>query len=148
MHEETMEEEISYYEKDFEKYVFDSWEAFFKSEKKAYTRWSPLLEIAVKDLGLEKNDKVYLHARGITASSIIKGMHKHETIDIYEKMPPNIILLRATFPHNWDEYRGKTATIFKEKTGGTVKLIPDTTHILHWDKPEIVVEEIRRNWFK
>ncbi|MBM7585456.1 pimeloyl-ACP methyl ester carboxylesterase [Bacillus pakistanensis] len=66
--------------------------------------------------------------------------------DIDEKLPPNIILLRATLPKNWEEYRDKTATIFKQKTRATVQLVPNTTHMLHWDKPEEVVQKIRRNW--
>ncbi|MFI8709179.1 alpha/beta fold hydrolase [Bacillus sp. NPDC077411] len=144
--EQTMEEEIAYHEKDFEEYVFDDWKGFFKSEKEAYTRWSPLIEMAVKDLGLEKNNKVCWHARGITAGNIIKAMHKHETADIYENLPSNIILLRATLPSSMDEYRDKTANIFEQKTSGTVKQIPNTTHLLHWDNPEVVVEEIRKNW--
>ncbi|TKH91976.1 alpha/beta hydrolase, partial [Bacillus cereus] len=27
-----------------------------------------------------------------------------------------------------------------------VKVIPDTTHMLHWEKPEIVIAEIKNNW--
>ena len=73
-------------------------------------------------------------------------MHKDETIDIYEKLPSNIILLRATATEIWDEYRDKTVEIFKLKTGAKVKLISDTTHLLHWDNPEVVIEEIKSNW--
>ncbi|AJH20184.1 MULTISPECIES: alpha/beta hydrolase [Bacillus] len=146
LQEETLEEEIAYYEKDFEEYIFNNWGGFFKSEKEAYTRWSPLLEVAVKDLGIEMDNKVCWHARGTTAGNIIRGMHKDETIDIYEKLPSNIILLRATVPQIWDEYRDKTVRIFKLKTGAKVKLISDTTHLLHWDKPEVVIEEIKSNW--
>ncbi|MED0960521.1 alpha/beta hydrolase [Bacillus paramycoides] len=146
LQEETLQEEIAYYEKDFDEYVFNNWDGFFKSEKEAYTRWSPLLELAVRDLGIEMNNKVCWHARGTTASNIIRGMHKDETIDIYEKLPANIVLLRATVPQIWDEYRDKTVTIFKEKTDSVVKLIPNTTHMLHWDKPKVVIEEIKSNW--
>lgn len=146
MKDETMEEEVAYYEKDFEEYVFDSWNDFFITEKAAYTRWSPMIEVAVKDLAVERDGKIYWHARGTTAANIIKAMHKHETVDIYENLPSSILLLRATLPKSWDEYRDKTAKIFEEKTKGTVKLIPDSTHMLHWDYPEIVVEEIRKNW--
>lgn len=46
---QTVEEEVSYYEKDFEEYVFDSWEKFFNTEKEVYSRWSPLIELAVRD---------------------------------------------------------------------------------------------------
>jgi pimeloyl-ACP methyl ester carboxylesterase len=143
---ETLEEETAYYEKDFEEYVFDSWNDFFTTEKAAYTRWSPMIEAAVKDLAFEKDGKIHWHARGTTAVNIIKAMHKHETIDIYDKLPSSILLLRATEPQSWNDYRSKTAQIFEDKTKGTVKLIPESTHMLHWDYPEIVVEEIRNNW--
>lgn len=33
-----------------------------------------------------------------------------------------------------------------EKTDSIVKEIPDTTHLLHWDKPEVVIAEIKSNW--
>ena len=72
---------------------------------------------------------------------IIRGMHKDETIDIYEKLPANIVLLRATVPQVWADYRDKTVNVLKRKR--TVKVIPDTTHMLHWDKPEIVIAEIK-----
>ncbi len=146
LQEETLEEEIAYYEKDFEEYVFNSWDNFFKSEKEVYTRWSPLLELAVKDLGIEIDNKVWWHARGTTAGNIVRGMHKDETIDIYEKLPANIVLLRATVPQVWADYRDKTVNVFKEKTDSIVKVVPDTTHMLHWDKPEIIIAEIKNNW--
>lgn len=42
--------------------------------------------------------------------------------------------------------RDETAKIFEQITGGTVKKIHNTTHMLHWDKPDVVVEEILRRW--
>jgi pimeloyl-ACP methyl ester carboxylesterase len=146
LQDRSMEEEIEYYEVDFEEYIFDTWEEFFQTEKEAYTRWSPFIEDAVKDLAIERDKKVRWHARGNTAGDIIRGMHKHETIDIYESLPSNILLLRATLPHSQDEYREMTSRIFEQKAGGIVKLIPNTTHMLHWDKPEVVINEIRKNW--
>lgn len=144
--EETIQEEIAYYEKGFDEYVFNNWDEFFKSEKEAYTRWSSLIEFAVKDLGIEMDNKVCWNARGTIAGNIIRGMHKDETIDIYEQLSDNIVLLRATVPQSWADYRDKTVNIFKEKTDGVVKLISDTTHMLHWDKPEVVIAEIKSNW--
>ena len=84
--EKSLEQEIAYYEKDFEEYVFNNWNDFFSSEKAAYSRWSPLLELAVKDLGIVLDNKVRWHARGETAKHIIQAMHKHETEDIYEQL--------------------------------------------------------------
>ncbi|MCA1054087.1 alpha/beta hydrolase [Rossellomorea aquimaris] len=146
MKEETLEEEVAYYEKDFDEYVFDTWEEYFNTEKAAYARWSPRIELAVRDLAVESGGKIHWHASGETAVNIIKAMHKHETIDIYEKLPSSIVLLRATLPMSWDDYRNKTAAIFEERTGGTVKLIANSTHMLHWDVPEVVAGEIRENW--
>ncbi|WP_075619242.1 alpha/beta hydrolase [Paenisporosarcina indica] len=144
--DKTVEQEISYYEKDFEEYVFNNWDDFFKTEKESYSRWSPLLEVAVGDLGIEVNNRVIWHARGKTARHIIKAMYKYETEDIYEQLPEHILLLRASLPKELDEKRTITAEIFKQKARGHVKLIENTTHMLHWDNPNVVVEEIRKNW--
>jgi hypothetical protein len=48
-------------------------------------------------------------------------MHKHETEDIYDSLPSNVLLLRATLPKSWDEYRGLTGETFKQKANGLVK---------------------------
>lgn len=89
---------------------------------------------------MEKDAKFYWHARGITGGNIIKGMHKHETADIFKKLPSDILLLRAALPQEQEDYRAMTST------GGKMKRIPNTTHMLHWEKPEVVVDEIRKNW--
>lgn len=143
---ETMEEEANYYEKDFEEYIFDDWESFAGPEKQNVQRWSPLLDAAIKDLGKEENNKVRWHATGNTARQVIEALHKIETEEIYEKLPSDILILRSTLPVSWNEYRSKCAMIFKEMTGGTVKEIPQTSHMLHWDKPELIVGEVRKLW--
>ncbi len=144
--EQSMEEEVAYYEKDFEDYV-ETWESFLTDAVYGeVSRRSSLLDIAAKDLVLEKEAKYYWHARGITGGNIIKGMHKHETADIFEKLSSDILLLRATLPQEQEDYRAMTSRIFEQKTGGKMKKIPNTTHMLHWDKPDVVVDEIRKSW--
>ena len=146
--DQSLEEEVSYYEKDFEEYV-ETWEQFL--EEAVYgevTSRSALLDLAAKDLALEKDNRFYWHARGKTAGYFIKAMHKHETVDIYENLPSNILLLRATLPESQDDYRNLTSKIFEQKTGGTVKLIPNASHMLHWDHPDRVVNEVREQWAK
>jgi pimeloyl-ACP methyl ester carboxylesterase len=143
--QQTMEEEVAYYEKDFEEYV-ETWDEFRDVVKGDSDRWNSYRELYANDLLLRKDDKFYWHARGITAGHIIKAMYKHEIEDIYEKLPSNILLLRATLPEKLDEQRNMTCGIFQQKTGAKVKLVPNTTHLLHWDNPDIVVEEIKKNW--
>ncbi|MGP4062355.1 alpha/beta fold hydrolase [Halobacillus sp. H74] len=143
----TVEEEVKYYEKDFEEHV-ETWEEFLEVAVYGESRRTSLLDLAAQDLALEKNNRYYWHARGETAGNIIKGMHKHETEDIYEKLPHNlkILLLRATLPQSEDGYRDLTMSIFQQKTGADTKKIPNTSHMLHWDNPDIVVKEIKRRW--
>lgn len=142
----SLEEEMDHYEKDFDEYVFDSWNSFYQAEKGNYLKWSPLKEVAVRDLGVERGGKVCWHARGETARHIIRGMHVHETADIYHLLPKEITLLVATLPERLSDIRLQTAEAFKQNAHGRVKVIPRTTHLLHWDRPEIVVEEIQSKW--
>jgi pimeloyl-ACP methyl ester carboxylesterase len=143
----SMEEEMDHYEKDFDEYVFDSWDAFYNSEKENYMMWTPLKEVAVKDLAVERNGKFHWHARGETARHIIRGMHLNETEEIYHILPPGITLLVATLPEYLTEKRKQTAEAFKQSASGEVKLIDNTTHLLHWDSPDAVIEEITSKWY-
>ncbi|KAA0549552.1 alpha/beta hydrolase [Bacillus sp. BGMRC 2118] len=143
----SVEEEVSYYLIDFEDYM-ESWDRFLNEAVYGdVKRRSSLLDLAGKDLVLAKENKFYWHARGITGANIVKAMHKNETLDIYEELHlSNLVLLRATIPEEQNNYRDLTSRLFEQKTGGTVKIIPNATHMLHWDKPELVANEIRRNW--
>lgn len=143
---QSMEAEVAHYKRDFEEYV-ETWESFLnEAVYGSVSRRSPLLDLAAEDLALEKEGKFYWHARGKTAGYFIRAMYKHETVDIYEALPSNIILLRATLPESMEKQRNLTSTIYNEKTGNVVKCIPNTTHMLHWDKPEVVINEIILNW--
>ncbi|WP_202812745.1 hypothetical protein [Clostridium argentinense] len=55
--------------------------------------------------------------------------------------------MQATLPSSWDEVRTLETEKFKEATNGIVKKIEGTTHLLHWDKPNIIVEEVL-SWMK
>ncbi|WP_396135977.1 alpha/beta fold hydrolase [Bacillus sp. NEB1478] len=143
---DSMEEEMNDYEKDFDEYIFDSWEAFCQSEKDSYLTWSSQIEIQVRDLGVERNGKVCWHAKGETARHIIRGMHLNETEDIYHLVPKGVTLLVATLPEHLLSKRIDTAEVFKQRADGTVKLVENSTHLLHWDKPDAVVEVIKSKW--
>ncbi|WP_282137806.1 alpha/beta fold hydrolase [Rossellomorea aquimaris] len=142
---QSVEEEVDFYNKDFEQ-VWESWEDFLAIVKSETLNWNPIKMEAAKDLCLYKDNRYYWHARGSTSGHIIRAMHKDEAEDIYHKLDCSILLLKATLPHSMEESRNKTAALFKEQTRGEVKSIPETTHLLHWDRPEIVVREIRNRW--
>lgn len=143
---QPVEAEVAFYEQDFEGYT-ETWESFLTDAVYGeVSRRSPLLDLAAKDLVREKGGRFYWHARGSTAAHIVKGMHAHEILEIYRKTPFDLILLRADLPNEQEAYRENAARIFQQQTGGAVKVMTGTTHMLHWDKPQVVVGEIRDRW--
>ncbi|UII58296.1 alpha/beta hydrolase (plasmid) [Cytobacillus spongiae] len=142
---QTLEEEVAFYEEDFEQ-VFDTWDDFLSLVKSETLNWSSAKWKAAKDLALYKDNRYYWHARGKTAGYIIQAMHKDEVEDIYQDISGNILLMKATLPERLEDHRSKTAAIFREKTNGEVLSVPGTTHLLHWDRPEAVIKEIRKRW--
>ncbi|MBS4538921.1 alpha/beta hydrolase [Clostridium sp. D2Q-11] len=143
----SLEEEIEYYIKDFDEYVFDTWEDFIKVEKGAYMKWSPLKEVSSRDLMKKEDGKQKFRASGNTARRAILSMSKNPTKEIWDNLSNNILLLQSTLPESWLNIRNTLSNEFRQETNAKVKKIDNTTHMLHWDKPEIIVKEII-NWFK
>lgn len=142
----TMQDEIDYYIKDFDEYCFDTLEEHINVEKSNYNRWSSLLEEATKDLIRVEDGKYKYHANSFTSTGAIKSMYLSPTDSLYERLPSSIYLLRSTEPDTMNEYRETLAEKFKNGTGSKVKLVDGAGHMVHWDKPSIVAEEIL-NWF-
>ncbi|EMY4799892.1 alpha/beta hydrolase, partial [Bacillus pacificus] len=143
----SLEEEITHYEKDFDEYIFDSKEAFIQSEKMVYTRWSPLIERAVYDLMREEDNKVKWHATGDTARGVIKFQYTvYKTLKPH-KIKSDILLLYCDLPDNYLEIRELQIAEFKKRINITTKLYKDTGHLMHWDRPEEIAEDVL-HWFK
>ncbi|MGM0845129.1 MAG: alpha/beta fold hydrolase [Bacillota bacterium] len=141
----TVEEEMAYYEKDFEEYL-ETWDEFLTMVKSETQTWTHLKELAAEDLSLKKDNRYYWHARGTTGANIIRAMHKDDVEDIFDSMPPGILLLRATLPETMEEDRSQKAGRFQQKTGAEVISVSASSHLLHWDRPEVVVKEVRKRW--
>lgn len=142
----SLEEEITHYEKDFDEYIFDSKEAFIQSEKLAYSRWSPLIERAVYDLMREEDYKVKWHATGDTARGVIKFQYMvYKTLQSH-KIKSNILLLYCDLPHNYLKIRELQIAEFKKHIDITTKLYTDIGHLMHWDRPEEIAENVL-HWF-
>lgn len=142
----SLEEEIIHYEKDFDEYIFDSKEAFIQSEKTVYSRWSPLIERAVYDLMREEDSKVKWHATGDTARGVIKFQYTvYKTLKSH-KIKSDILLLYCDLPDNYLEIRELQIAEFKKRINITTKLYKDTGHLMHWDRPEEIAEDVL-NWF-
>lgn len=137
----TLDEEIQSYESDFDGYVFSNWESFLECEKNNYLRWSDLLEVAAKDLmKKEESGEIRFAARGRTARGAIKSMYKYPTDELFDKIDVPILLLQATLPDGWREIRELQVKKFKEKTNSIVRVLEGTTHLIHWDNPELIAK--------
>lgn len=141
----SLEEEIAYYEKDFDEYIFDSKEQFIQSEKKAYSRWSPLIERAVYDLMQEEDGKVKWHATGDTARGVVKFQYTvYKTLKLH-KVKSDILLLYCDLPHDYLKIRELQVVEFKKHIDITARLYRETGHLMHWDRPNEVAEDVM-NW--
>ncbi|TYR73700.1 alpha/beta hydrolase [Rossellomorea vietnamensis] len=141
----SAQEEMDYYREDFEQ-TWANWEEFRDLVKSETQTWTPHKELAAEDLSLKKDNRYYWHARGTTGANIIRAMHKDDVEDIFDSMPPGILLLRATLPEMMEEDRKLKAERFQDKTGAEVISVSGASHLLHWDKPEVVIEEVKKRW--
>lgn len=144
---DSLQSEIEYYIRDFDEYCFNSIQEHIDTEKSNYERWSTLLEEATKDLVRVENNKYKYHANGYTAASALKSMYYYPPDIVYDKVPSSIYLLRSTLPKSMNEHRKILANKFKTRTLSKVKLIDEAGHMIHWDKPNEVAEEILK-WFE
>lgn len=143
----TLQNEIDYYISDFDEYCFDTLEEHIKVEKSNYERWSDLLEAAAIDLIRVEEGKYKYHANGFTAAGAIKSMYYYPPSSIFDKLPKTIYLLQSTLPESMIEIREILAEKFRKNTGAMVKRIEKSGHLLHWDKPDEVAQEVLY-WFQ
>jgi pimeloyl-ACP methyl ester carboxylesterase len=143
----SLQQEIDYYISDFDDYCFDTLEEHIEVEKSNYIRWSNLLEEASADLIRIEKGKYRWHANGFTATAAIKSMYHYPPNSIYDKLPKSIYLLQSTLPESMIEVREILVEKFRSGTSSRVKRIEGAGHLIHWDKPNEVVEEVLY-WFK
>ncbi|MCM1989000.1 alpha/beta hydrolase [Oceanirhabdus seepicola] len=143
----SLEEAIKFNEKDYEEYIFDNHQSFVEEEKANCTRWSELLETAVYDLMREEDGKIKWHASGDTARGVLKSLNNLQKKVKFENIKSDILLLYAGLPEEYLEINSQMVKEFEKKIKVNTKLYRDATHMIHWDKPNKVSEEIA-NWFE
>lgn len=139
----TIEEEVSSYEKDFDEYIFNTEEEFYSFEETMYLRYSEQLKIASRDLMKAEAGKLRFIASGAVAKKAILGMYYSPVDKIFNKLQGNILLLESTLPETWLAARDYMATYIVKNTKVKLKKIEGVTHMMHWDNPQIVVDEIK-----
>ncbi|HDR8115697.1 TPA: alpha/beta hydrolase [Bacillus cereus] len=138
----SLAESIAYYKKDFDEYIFDNDFEFIQSEKESYTRWSPLLEVAVKELMREDDGKIRWHATGDTARGAIKFQYAvYETLK-FKKISSDLLLLYCDLPAGYLDIRELMIKEFGKQVAVTTKLYKDTGHLMYWERPNEIANDI------
>jgi pimeloyl-ACP methyl ester carboxylesterase len=142
----SLKDNIVSYEKDFDGYIFSNWDDFVKVEEKAYLRYSDLLKKASMDLMKDEGARIKFIASGAVAKAAIIGMYNSPTSLIFNKLSDNILLLQSTLPESWLQVREYLSDYFNTNTKAVVKQIKNVTHMMHWDNPEVVADELIKHF--
>ncbi|UFU00667.1 hypothetical protein KO561_06955 [Radiobacillus kanasensis] len=81
-----------------------------------------------------------------TVLSIIKAFYRESFSSTYSYIKVPLLLVHATEPEELQEARKRGIQKLNEEIEDvTIRELPDTNHMLQWDKPKEVGEVIR-NW--
>ncbi|WP_290787093.1 alpha/beta fold hydrolase [Exiguobacterium sp. UBA7533] len=140
-------EEVAFYERDFEDSV-STWDEFLNIAVYApNARRSPSLDQAGVDLIRMEEGRFHWHARGTTAAAIIRALHHDDVLDFLPDVPlTNIQLYVATLPPDQAPIRQQATNLLHEMTQATIHHVPGTGHMLHWDRPDVIIEAVRHHW--
>ncbi|KOP29065.1 hypothetical protein ADM98_09125 [Exiguobacterium sp. BMC-KP] len=143
----SVEEEVAFYERDFEDSVA-TWDEFLDVAVYAPdARRSPALDKAGTDLLRLENGRYHWHARGATAAAIVRALHYDDVLDFLADIKGSPIQLYvATLPTDQIPIRLQATNLLHDLTNTTIHLVPETGHLLHWDRPDIIIEAIRHHW--
>ena len=143
----SVEEEVAFYEQDFEDSV-STWDEFLDVAVYApNARRSHSLDQAGVDLVRMEEGRFHWHAFGTTAAAIIRALHHDDVLDFLAEVPlTNIQLYVATLPQDQVPIRQQATNLLHEMTQATIHHVPGTGHMLHWDRPDVIIEAIRHHW--
>ncbi|KQS45230.1 alpha/beta fold hydrolase [Exiguobacterium sp. Leaf196] len=94
-----------------------------------------------------QSGRFHWHARGTTAAAIIRALHHDDVLDFLPDVPlTNIQLYVATLPPDQAPIRQQATNLLHEMTQATIHHVPGTGHMLHWDRPDVIIEAVRHHW--
>jgi len=140
----NVQDEIDYCINDFDNYIFDSYDEAVNTELSNYSRPSLSLTIATKDLIVSRENKYYWHCKGSTARGVILSLYKHPTKGTYQSIDNNVFLLHCDYSNSgeWNDLRRTLINYMKKESNIKTSMISDSGHMIHWDKPKEVINNI------
>ncbi|PDY25851.1 alpha/beta hydrolase [Bacillus cereus] len=125
--------------------VFDTWHDVIGEYKQYTERWNEKIEQMVQTL-LNKKEKYELINSKFTVLSIIKAFFKESFTTTYPYIKSPLILIHATLPEDLNNARRTGINKLKQHIENvTIVSMEETGHMVHWDNPKKVANEIH-NW--
>ncbi len=126
---------------------FASWNEFLDSERANSSRWSKEIEEGCLAQAAEVDGEIRLSTSPFTAKAVMKGMHLEPTAAIFPKVQSPVLLLHSTMPKEIEEERHEAIEyLLNEIPHAEVQAIPNTSHEIYRDAPEIIVSKLKE-WF-
>ncbi|WP_176535834.1 alpha/beta fold hydrolase [Bacillus cereus] len=125
--------------------VFDTWHDVIGEYKQYTERWNEKIEQMVQTL-FNKKEKYELINSKFTVLSIIKAFFKESFTATYPYIKSPLILIHATLPEDLNNARRTGINKLKQHIENvTIVSMEETGHMVHWDNPKKVANEIH-NW--
>ncbi|QHA90652.1 alpha/beta fold hydrolase [Bacillus sp. N1-1] len=125
---------------------YSSIEEYEKKKKEEIGRWSHELEQMVHRDMKEVVGGVAMKVSENTVRAIVKSLYLESCRDIFHQIHAPIFLIRATLPEDGEKIRRQAATRMQKELGTQCKVsaIPETGHVLHWQRPEETIKKIKQ----
>ncbi|WP_170961065.1 alpha/beta fold hydrolase [Bacillus cereus] len=125
--------------------VFDTWHDVIGEYKQYTERWNEKIEQMVQTL-FNKKEKYELINSKFTVLSIIIAFFKESFTTTYPYIKSPLILIHATLPEDLNNARRTGINKLKQHIENvTIVSMEETGHMVHWDNPKKVANEIH-NW--
>jgi len=124
--------------------IFDTWEEVVREYKNHTERWNENVEKMVLAL-FDSNDRYELITSKFTVLSIIKAFFQESFRTTYPYIKSPMLLIHATLPADLADARKKGIAQLKHDINDvTIVSLVETNHMVHWEKPQEVANEIRK----
>ena len=136
--------------------VYNGWDEYMDNTKydtfeegitvfKLYTKWWNKNKEQMLSTIFSKNEKFELITSKFTVLSIIKAFFKEPFSTTYPFIKAPLLLIHATEPKGLNPARERGISQLKKDIKDlSIVSLNETGHMVQWDKPEVVSEEIKR----
>lgn len=122
--------------------VFDTWSDVAEEYRQYTDRWNEKIEQMVQTL-FNKREKYELISSKFTILSIIKAFFRESFTTAYPYIKSPLILIHATLPKELRNARRTGINKLKQHIENvTIVSMDATNHMVHWDNPKKVANEI------